>query len=109
MPNNTYFLKITGTISWGKHTEFQQTIQFIFHHLPGGCVAHDLARDVFSPNVYHLFSMWDSKESLAHFKTSKEYQVLKGAFQTLGFYDSTTTGRLADVQLFETIEIDRDR
>ena len=109
MPNNIHFLKITGTINWGKHTEFQQTIQFIFHHLPSGCVAHDLARDVFSPNVYHFFSMWDSKESLARFKESKEYQVLKGSFQTLGFYDSTTTGRIADVQLFESIEVDRDK
>jgi quinol monooxygenase YgiN len=107
MSNNTYFLKVSGAISWGKHTEFQQTVQFIFHHLSGGCLAHELARDVFSPNVYHFFSMWDSKESLDIFRISKEYQVLKGSFQTLGLYESTTTGRLADVQLFEAIEIDR--
>ena len=106
MANNTYFLKITGTISWGKHTEFQQTIQFVFNHLPAGCIAHNLARDVFTPNVYHLFSMWNSDASLAAFKGSKEYQVLKGSYQALGFYQSTTTGRLADVQLFEAIEID---
>jgi quinol monooxygenase YgiN len=107
MANHIYFLKITGTISWGKHTEFQQTIQFIFNHLPAGCLAHDLARDVFTPNVYHLFSMWDSEETLGVFKISKEYQLLKGSFQTLGFYESTTTGRLADVQLFEAIEINQ--
>lgn len=107
MSNTTYFLKITGTINWGKHTEFQQTVQFIFQHLPGGCLSRDLARDVFSPNVYHLFSIWNSGESLATFKSSNEYHVLKGSFQTLGFYESTTTGRLADVQLFEAIEIDR--
>jgi hypothetical protein len=107
MLNTTYFLKISGTINWGKHTEFQQTIQFLFQHLPGGCVARDLARDVFNSNVYHMFSLWSSQESLSSFKASNEYHVLKGSFQTLGFYESTTTGRLADVQMFEAIEIER--
>ena len=105
MANNIYFLKITGSINSGKQREFQQTVQFIFNHLPSGCFAHDLSLDVFRPNMYHLFSMWHSEEAMVIFKRSNEYQLLKGSFQTLGTYESAITGRLADVQMFEVIEI----
>jgi quinol monooxygenase YgiN len=105
MANNTYFLKITGSITWEKHREFQQTVLFVFNHLPTGCIVHDLTQDVFNLNVFHLFTMWASEEALATFKNSHEYHLLKGSFKTLGSYTSTTTGRLASVQMFDAIEI----
>lgn len=105
MANNTYFLKITGTITLGKHREFQQTVLFVFNHLPAGCMSHDLSQDVFNVNVFHLFTMWNSAAALTAFKNSHEYQLLKGSFQTLGSHASDTTGRLADVQMFDSIEI----
>jgi quinol monooxygenase YgiN len=108
MSNNTYFLKITGKIHLGKQTEFQQTIQFIFQRLPEGCLEHDLARDVFRLNVFHLFSMWNSREALAVFRSSNECSMLRGSFQTLGVYEHTTTGRLADIQMFESIDVDKE-
>jgi quinol monooxygenase YgiN len=106
MENNIYSLKITGSIIGEKHKEFQQTVQFVFNHLSPGCLVHALALDVFQPNVYHLFTMWNSKEALALFKISNEYQLLKGAYQTLGLYESTINSKLADVQLFEVIRIE---
>src|SRR5688572_9051796 len=106
MANNIYFLKITGSISWEKHREFQQTVQFVFNHISAGCLVHVLALDVFKPDLYHLFTMWSSREALAIFKRSNEYQLLKGAFQTLGLYESTINGKLADVQMFEVIQIE---
>src|SRR5688572_13214507 len=106
MANNIYFLKITGSISWEKHREFQQTVQFVFNHLPSGCLAHDLALDVFRPNLYHLFSMWNSRDAMSLFNRSNEYQLLKGSFQTLGLFESSLKGKLADVQMFEVIQIE---
>lgn len=107
MANHTYFLKITGEIGSGKQREFQQTVLFVFNHVPSGCLAHHLAQDVFNFNVYHLFTLWNSEESLMAFKNSHEYQLLKGAFQTLGSYGNTSTGHLADIQMFDSIEFTR--
>ena len=106
MDNYTYFLKVSGSINSGKHREFQQTVQFIFNHLPPGCLTHHLALDVFNTNLYHLYSIWQSEGALAAFKNSYEYQLLKGSFQTLGDHQNTTGGRLADLQLFEITQND---
>jgi len=106
MDSYPYFLKVSGSISTGKHREFQQTIQFIFNHLPPGCLTHNLALDVFNTNLYHLYCTWQSEGSLAAFKNSYEYQLLKGSFQTLGDHHATTSGPLADLQLFEVQQND---
>lgn len=99
--DNLYFLKISGNVSSGKHREFQQTVQFIFNHLPIGCLGRNLALDVHHPNLYHLFSLWQSEAALLIFKSSHEFELLKGAYHTLGEYEDTMAGRIAEAQLFE--------
>jgi hypothetical protein len=101
MDTNTYFLKISGYIGSGKQREFQQTIQFIFNHLPPGCLSHHLALDVFNPNLYHVISTWQSKGMLVAFKGSHEYELLKSSLETLGAYESAIAGRLTDIDLSE--------
>jgi hypothetical protein len=104
--DSLYFLKISGLISTGKHREFQQTVQFIFNQIPSTCLKHNLALDVHITNLYHLYLLWQSGESLIAFKTSHEFELLKGAFQTLGEYEDTMSGKKADVQLFELNHLD---
>jgi hypothetical protein len=101
-----YFLKISGTINKTKHQEFQQTVQFIFNHLSAACLVHNLALDVITPNLYHFYSLWQSEDSLLAFKTSHEFELLKGAFLTLGQYEKTMEGKKTDIQLFELNRLD---
>lgn len=96
-----YFLKISGLINSAKRHEFQQTVQFIFNHLSSACLGHTLALDVDNPNLYHFFLLWQSEDSVLAFKSSHEFELLKGAFQTLGQYQETMYGKKADMQLFE--------
>jgi hypothetical protein len=96
-----YFLKISGTINNSKQREFQQTVQFIFNHLPSECLSHNLTLDVNISNLYHFYSLWQSEEALAEFKFSKEFDLLSGAFQTLGTPHETLSGKGANAQLFE--------
>ena len=101
-----YFLKISGFIRSEKNREFQQTVQFIFNHLPKECLSHNLALDVHTNNLYHLYTLWQSEDSLITFKSSHEFDLLKGAFQTLGNYQETMAGKWAEVQLFELNHLD---
>jgi quinol monooxygenase YgiN len=101
-----YFLKISGNVSAGKHREFQQTVQFIFNHLPSGCLGRNLALDVHHANLYHIYSLWDSESALEAFKNSNEFELMRGAFQTLGAYEETMAGKLAETQLFELNYLD---
>jgi len=101
-----YFLKISGTVDSGKQREFQQTVQFIFNHLPMACLSHNLSLDVHTSNLYHFYSLWQSNDSVEIFKASHEYELLKGAFQTLGDYHETMSGRAAGPQLFELNHLD---
>ena len=101
MDTNTYFLKISGYIGSGKQREFQQTIQFIFNHLPPGCLSHHLALDVFNPNLYHVLSIGQSKGMLVAFKGSHEYELLKSSLETLGAYESAIAGKLTDIEVSE--------
>lgn len=96
-----YFLKISGAIGVGKQREFQQTVQFVFNHLPSDCIDYNLCLDVHQPELYHLYSLWKSEDSIVAFKLSHEFELLKGAFQTLGYYQETMTGSRADIQLFD--------
>lgn len=101
-----YFLKISGLINHAKRQEFQQTVQFIFNHLSSDCLSHHLAVDVNAPNLYHFYSLWHTEDSLVAFKSSHEFALLKGAFQTLGQYRETMSGKKAEVQLFELNNLD---
>jgi quinol monooxygenase YgiN len=104
--NTLYFLKITGFINKSKHQEFQQTVQFIFNHLSAACLNRNLALDINTPNLFHFYSMWQSEDSLLAFKSSHEYELLKGAFKTLGLYEETMAGKKAELQLFELDYLD---
>jgi heme-degrading monooxygenase HmoA len=104
--DNLYFLKISGTVSTGKQREFQQTIQFVFNHISSDCVGHNLTRDVDTQELYHLYSLWNSEVALYAFRRSHEYGLIKGAFQTLGTYYDTMSGRRADIQVFELDHLD---
>ena len=103
---NLYFLKISGTVSAGKQREFQQTVQFIFNHLSSDCLNHNLTLDVHTPELYHVYSLWNSEDSLYAFRSSNEFELIKGAFQTLGSYRDTMSGPWAKIQLFEVNHLD---
>jgi hypothetical protein len=107
MGNDTlYFLRVSGTINIGKHREFQQTVQFIFNHLSSECLSHSLSLDVHQTNLYHFYSLWSSENSLRSFRESHSFDLLKGAFQTLGSYDDSMAGSKASFQLFELNHLD---
>lgn len=106
-PENLYFLKVSGSVAAGKQREFQQTVQFIFNHLPSDCLNRNLTLDIYNHNLYHIFSLWKSEDALRHFKESNEYELLKGAFQTLGNYNETMSGKWSDTQSFELNQLDR--
>jgi hypothetical protein len=99
--NNVYFIKISGTVSAVKQREFQQTVQFVFNQLPSDCMSSNLSLDVHIPELNHLFSLWKSEKAVRVFEESNEYQLLKGAFQTLGSYKGAMVGKWVDIQSFE--------
>lgn len=104
--SNLYFLKISGSIAIGKQREFQQTVQFIFNQLPSSCISRSLALDMNVSNLYHLYMLWKSEDTLMAFRASHEFELLKGAFQTLGLYQDALSGKWADVHVFELKQID---
>lgn len=99
--DSKFFIEISGWINTGKHHEFQQTVKFIFNHLSSSCLRHNLALDVETPNLYHIYCLWQSHDSLTAFTSSNEFQLLKGAFKTLGEYQDTVSGKEAEAHLFE--------
>ena len=104
--DNLYFLKISGTVGAAKQREFQQTVQFVFNHLSSGCLSHHLTLDVHALEHYHVYWLWNSENSLLAFKDSHEFGLIKGAFQTLGSYKDSMSGRWADIQLFELTDLE---
>lgn len=96
-----YFLKVSGSVLVGKQREFQLTVQFIFNQLPSTCLRRNLALDLDTSNLYHVFTLWKSEDALHAFRASHEFDLLKGTFQTLGFHQETMTGKWADIELFE--------
>lgn len=100
------FLRVSGYIHAGKYHEFEQAIRYVFNHMPDSCLEHSLTVDVADPTHYHLYSLWQSENSLLRFKASNEFFFLKGAFQTLGSYEDNMAGRWAETQLFELNHLD---
>ena len=103
-----YFLKVSGFIEKEKQNEFQQTVQFIFNHLPMECQSHNLALDVYISNLYHLYLIWSSESSLQKFTTSHDFELLRGAFKTLGSYNEIVSGKKAELTIFELDNHDLD-
>lgn len=99
-----HFLKVSGTIRIGKHQEIQQTIRFIFNQLPQPCMKREIAIDVDNNNRYHIFMLWQTKAALMDFKSSNLYELLVGAFQTLGTYQEVN-GHKAEAQLFDVSDV----
>jgi hypothetical protein len=100
-----YFLKISGTVRPGKQREFQQTVLFIFNHLPNTCISRNLALDLHQANLYHIYSLWRSRKALLTFRASNEFELLKGAFETLGVYHESIHGVRTDINLFEVNDV----
>jgi len=101
MDKKRCLLKISGTIGVLKQKEFEQTIRFALNLLPPNCINSHLARDVFHPDMYHVYTLWKSSEDMASFKTTNEYHLMRGSFQALGFLDMDLEGELADEQVFD--------
>jgi quinol monooxygenase YgiN len=89
-----HFLKISGDISDNKEKEFEQTIRFVFNQLPDECIDRSLTQDTFNAGHYVFYSVWHNERALLKFMKSEEYDLIKGAFETLGFYENTVKGEI---------------
>ena len=101
-----HFLRISGKINPSNKREFQQTVQFLFNHLQAECMEKHLSLDVNITNLYHLYFLWASKDALHQFKTSYDFELLNGAWQTLGSLKEIQSGGTKYLQLFETNQLD---
>ena len=101
-----HFLRISGDVPGNKHREFEQTIKFVINHLPDDCIEHSLAADVFVEGHYHFFSVWLSDTAMKLFMSSVEFQLLSGAYYTLGDdNEKLVHGPVADIQTFRVSNI----
>jgi len=98
--NTPHFLRISGDVPANKRKEFEQTFRFVFNQLPVDCVEHSLSEDVFIEGHYHFFSVWLTGSSMKLFMASVEFQLLSGAYFTLGEEQATVHGPSADIQCF---------
>ena len=99
--NTPHFLRVSGDVPENKRREFEQTLKFVFNQLPpGDCIEHSLSEDVFVDGHYHFFSIWISGKSMKAFMASMEFQLITGAYFTLGGEEKTIHGPLADIQAF---------
>ena len=98
--NTPHFLRVSGDVPENKRREFEQTLKFVFNQLPGECIEHSLSLDVFVAGHYHFFSIWISARSMKDFMASMEFQLITGAYFTLGGEEKTVHGPLADIQAF---------
>jgi quinol monooxygenase YgiN len=89
-----HFLKISGDIGNNKEKEFEQTIRFVFNQLPDDCIDRNLTQDTFNMGHYVFYSVWHNERALLKFMKSEEYDLIKGAFETLGFYENTVKGEI---------------
>src|SRR4051812_5687902 len=99
--NILHFLRISGDVPGNKRREFEQTLKFVFHQLPGECIEHSLSADVFVEGHYHFFSLWLTAAAMKLFMASVEFQLLTGAYFTLGCEEKTEHGPIADIQAFK--------
>jgi hypothetical protein len=97
--NTLHFLRMSGDVPENKRKEFEQTFKFVFNQLPSACIEHSLAVDAFVEGHYHFFSIWLTGSSIKLFMSSGEFQLLLGAFFTLGEDEKTIHGPI-DMQSF---------
>jgi hypothetical protein len=98
--NTLHFLRISGDVPENKRREFEQTFKFVFNQLPSDCIEHSLSADVFINGHYHFFSLWLSGSAMKLFMSSVEFQLLTGAYFTLGDEEKIVHGPI-DVQSFQ--------
>jgi hypothetical protein len=98
--NTPHFLRISGDVPENKRKEFEQTIKFVFNQLPDECIEHSLSRNVFVDGHYDFFSLWVTGSSMKLFMASVEFQLLTGAYFTLGDEEKIVHGPMADIQTF---------
>jgi quinol monooxygenase YgiN len=96
---------MSGMIFPAKRKEFEQTFRFVFNLRIPDCLQYTLSVDIFTPNQFHFYSLWVTLESLKEFSKSQEFQLLKGAFQTLGSLESETAGELVDIKAFHITDV----
>lgn len=107
MANNTeHFLKMSGTVPPGKRKELEQTFRFVSNQLTPVCLQCSLSADIFITDMYHFYSLWPTAEALGNFCKSQEFQVLEGAYKTLGSLEKNTTGELQDIKSFQIYDKD---
>ena len=98
--NTPHFLRISGDVPGNKRKEFEQTFKFVFNQLPAECIEHSLSSDVFNGGHYHFFSLWLNAGAMKLFMSSVEFQLLTGAYFTLGEDEKIAYGPMADIQAF---------
>ena len=98
--NTPHFLRISGDVPENKRKEFEQTFRFVFNQLPDECIEHSLCKNVFIDGNYSFFSIWKTGSSMKAFMQSVEYQLLTGAYFTLGDEEKIEHGPVADIQAF---------
>jgi|KBSMisStandDraft_5_1062788.scaffolds.fasta_scaffold01144_18 quinol monooxygenase YgiN len=91
------FLIISGHISEKKRLEFEHTFRIGLNALTGNCLSKSIAEDQISYGEYHFFSIWKDEDALQDFLNSGEYQLLTGAFHSLGKLKQITNGQVSEI------------
>ena len=95
-----HFLKMSGVVLPAKRKEFEQTSRFVAHQLSPDCLQFSFSTDLFIVGRYHFYSLWPSAEALAVFCRSQEFQILEGAYRTLGSLEQNILGEEVEIQSF---------
>ena len=96
-----YLLDICGTVNPGKEREFQQTVRFVFNHLPHLCICRNLIQDCHHTGLYHITTIWRSPNALMSFRGSREFHLVTGAFETLGSFPENKDAVSSLIELSE--------
>ena len=94
------FLIISGQIKESKRNEFEQTFRLAAGSMSKDCIIHNLSKDTDREGYYYFFSLWVSESALKRFTDSVEYQMMNGAFHTLGVVGKSCTGNLSEMKSF---------
>jgi len=101
MANSIGFcLKMSGIVLAAKQKEFEQTLRFVSNHLGPDCLQFSFSSDIFISGLYHFYSLWPTTEALSLFFKSQEFNVLEGAYKTLGSLEKFETGEVTDIKVF---------
>lgn len=88
---------ISGHISEKKRLEFEHTFRIGLNALTCNCISKSIAEDQLSYGEYHFFSIWSDEGALRDFLNSAEYQLLTGAFRSLGILKQITNGQVSEI------------